>query len=176
MTMRISRLAAAVISVAALGLGAQTLYPPTYPPPKRAPITPKTTVTAAQAQKAHGQTDAVIEAAIRAKFAKSKINADKFQVHVQGGVATIEGKTDVIQHKGVATRMAKGAGAVAVNNHVQSSEAAKEKAAANLAKGRRRAQIKRGDARSETGGSGKPAQLLGTGKSVSGRSAGEGRK
>ena len=48
-----------------------------------------------------------MEAVIRAKFAKSKIDADKFQVHVQGGVATIEGKTDVIQHKGTATRMAK---------------------------------------------------------------------
>jgi BON domain-containing protein len=95
-------------------------------------------------------TDAQIEAVIRAKFAKSKIGADKFQVHVQGGVATIEGKTDVVQHKGVATRLAKSGGAVAVNNHVQPSEAAKQKAAANLAKGRRRAQIKRGDTRSQT--------------------------
>lgn len=169
-----SRLAAAIISIAALGLGAQTLYPPTYPPPKRAPAAPKSPVTAAQTQNHPAQKDALIEAAIRAKFAKSKINADKFQVHVQGGVATIEGKTDVIQHKGVATRMAKGAGAVAVNNHVQSSAAAKEKAAANLEKGRRRAQIKRGDARSEP--SGKPAHLLGTGMSGAGRGGGEGRR
>ena len=94
--------------------------------------------------------DVRLEAAIRAKFAKSKINADKFQVHVQGGVATIEGRTDVTQHKGVATRLAKTGGALAVNNHVQISDAAKEKAAANLEKGRRRAQIKRGDARSDT--------------------------
>jgi hypothetical protein len=94
-------------------------------------------------------TDAQLEAAIRARFAKSKINADKFQVRVQGGVATIDGRTDVIQHKGTATRMAKAAGAVAVNNHVQASDAAKKKAAANLATGRRRAQIKRGDARSD---------------------------
>jgi len=93
--------------------------------------------------------DVLLEAAIRAKFAKSKINADKFQVHVQGGVATIEGRTDVTQHKGVATRLAKTGGALAVNNHVQISDAAKEKAAANLEKGRRRAQIKRGDARSD---------------------------
>jgi len=90
-----------------------------------------------------------LEAAIRAKFAKSKINEDKFQVHVQGGVATIEGRTEVIQHKGVATRMAKSAGAVAVNNKVQASAAAKAKAASNLAEGRRRAQIKRGDSRSD---------------------------
>ncbi len=95
--------------------------------------------------------DARLEAVIRAKFAKSKINADKFTVHVQGGVATIEGKTDVMQHKGTATRMAKTGGALAVNNHVQISEAAKEKAAGNLEKGRRRAQIKRGDARSDAG-------------------------
>jgi hypothetical protein len=94
--------------------------------------------------------DARLETAIRAKFAKSKIDADKFQVHVQGGVATIEGRTDVTQHKGVATRLAKTGGALAVNNHIQVSDAAKEKAAANLEKGRRRAQIKRGDARSDS--------------------------
>jgi hypothetical protein len=93
--------------------------------------------------------DARLEAVIRAKFAKSKINADKFTVHVQGGVATIEGKTDVIQHKGTATRMARTGGAVVVNNHVQISDAAKQKAAGNLEKGRRRAQVKRGDVRSD---------------------------
>ena len=95
-------------------------------------------------------TDSQIEAAIRAKLAKSKIGADKFQFHVQGGVATIEGRTDVIQHKGAATRMAKTAGAVAVVNHIKISDAAKQRAEANLAQGRRRAQIKRGEARSET--------------------------
>ena len=93
--------------------------------------------------------DAQVEAAIRAKFAKSKINADKFQVHVQGGVATIEGHTDVIQHKGVATRMAKTGGAIAVNNRVQISDAARQKAAGNLEKGRRRVQIQRGEPRSD---------------------------
>jgi hypothetical protein len=93
--------------------------------------------------------DAQLEAAIRAKFAKSKINADKFTVRVQGGVATIDGKTDVVQHKGVATRMSKTAGAVAVNNRVQISDAAKQKAAGNLEQGRRRVQVKRGDARSD---------------------------
>jgi hypothetical protein len=96
------------------------------------------------------QSDAVIEANIRARFAKSKINADKFTVRVQGGIATIEGRTDVMQHKGVATRMAKSGGALAVNNHVQISDAAKQKAADNLEKGRRRAQVKRGDSRSQT--------------------------
>ena len=99
-----------------------------------------------------GKSDAQIEAAIKAKLAKSpKLSQEHLQVHVQGGVATFEGKTDVVQHKGTATRMAKSAGAVAVNNHIQVSEAAKEKAAGNLETGRRRAQIKRGEPRSETG-------------------------
>ena len=70
-------------------------------------------------------TDAQIDATIRAKMAKSKIGADKFHFKVQGGVATIEGKTDVIQHKGAATRMAKTAGAIGVNNHIEISDAAK---------------------------------------------------
>jgi hypothetical protein len=55
----------------------------------------------------------------------------------------------VIQHKAAATRMAKTAGAVAVNNKVEVSDAAKKKAAGNLEEGRRRVQVKRGDARSE---------------------------
>jgi hypothetical protein len=92
--------------------------------------------------------DVQLEAVIRAKFAKSKINADKFTVRVQGGVATIDGKTDVIQHKGTATRMCRTAGAVAVNNRVKIGDAAKQKAAGNLEEGRRRVQVKRGDARS----------------------------
>src|SRR5438552_2831155 len=95
------------------------------------------------------QTDAQLEAAIKARFAQSKIGTNHFQVHVQGGVATLEGRTDVIQHKGTATRLAKSAGAIAVNNRIQVSDAAKKKAAENLTEGRRRAQIKRGDQRTE---------------------------
>lgn len=94
-------------------------------------------------------TDVQLEALIRAKFAKSKINADKFKVRVQGGIATIEGRTDVMQHKGVATRLARTAGALAVNNHVQLSDEARQKAAGNLEQGRRRAQVKRGEPRSQ---------------------------
>jgi hypothetical protein len=59
---------------------------------------------------------------------------EHFTVSVQGGVATLEGKTNVIQHKGVATRLAKLGGAIAVENHIQVSEEAKAKAAARLAK------------------------------------------
>lgn len=142
--MQTSRLAAVLLSVAAIA-AAQSANSQI----RLARPAPKQPVAAAKIQKPQSQSDAVIEAAIRAKLAKSKIAADKFQVHVQGGVATLEGRTEVIQHKGVATRLAKSAGAVAVNNHIQSSDAARQKAAANLASGRRRAQIKRGDARSE---------------------------
>jgi hypothetical protein len=124
---------------------AWTAVPQTAPPLRK----PAGAKPAAHAVAKPPISDARLEAVIRAKFAKSKINADKFTVHVQGGVATIEGKSDVIQHKGTATRMARTAGAVVVNNHVQISDAAKETAAGNLEKGRRRAQVKRGDARSD---------------------------
>jgi hypothetical protein len=136
-----TRRAAALALLAALASGwAFAAQPSTRPIPKKA---------AAAAPRRPVLSDAAIEAAIRARFAKSKINADQFQVRVQGGVATIEGRTDVVQRKGVATRLAKAGGATAVNNHIQISEAARQKAAANLAKGRRRAQVKRATAPSE---------------------------
>ena len=89
--------------------------------------------------------DAQLEKAIRAKLSASKISKDKFEVHVQGGVATITGKTDVLQHKGTATRLAKNIGAKQVVNKVEVSDAAKDKAAANLSSGGRRAQVKRSE-------------------------------
>lgn len=76
--------------------------------------------------------DAEVERAIRARFAKSKIGRENFQVKVQGGVATIEGTTDVIQRKGTATRLAKLAGARAVDNRIEVSEAARRKAVAGF--------------------------------------------
>lgn len=97
-------------------------------------------------------TDAEIERSIRARFARSKISVNKFQVHVQGGVATIEGHTDVIQHKGTATRLARSGGALQVVNRIEVSQAARERASANLAKGRRRAQVKRSEPRSAAPG------------------------
>ena len=107
--------------------------------PKKAPSAQGTTA----------QEDKAIEANIRARLEKSKIGKDGFKVHVQGGVATWEGKTSVVQHKGAATRMAKSAGAKAVANNIQISDEAKQKASENLDSGRRRAQVKRGDARQE---------------------------
>ena len=94
--------------------------------------------------------DAALEADIRARFQRSKIGVEGFTVHVQGGVATIEGKTKVIQRKGTATRLARLAGARAVSNQIQVDEAARARAAANLEQGRRRAQVKRGEVRTQT--------------------------
>jgi len=127
---------------------AQTTPKSTAPAATRQPgTTSKAPANRAQPTKS----DAQIEAAIKAKLAKSpKLSVEHIQVRVQGGVATLEGKTEVVQHKGTATRMAKTAGAVAVNKHIQVSDADKEKAAGNLETGRRRAQIKRGEPRSET--------------------------
>jgi hypothetical protein len=76
--------------------------------------------------------DAQIDATIRTKLAKSKIGKDGFKYHVQHGVVTWEGATNVIQHKGSATRMAHAAGAGQVVNNIQISASAKAKAASNL--------------------------------------------
>src|SRR5258708_7892593 len=86
--------------------------------------------------------DAQLEKAIRARFARSKISVNHFVVHVQGGTATIEGRADVMQHKGVATRLARTCGASEVVNRIEVSQAARDKAAASLSKGRQPAEIK----------------------------------
>jgi osmotically-inducible protein OsmY len=79
-------------------------------------------------------TDAQLDATIRAKLAKSKIGKDGFHFKVARGIVTWEGNTNVVQHKGAATRMAKSAGAVQVVNNIQISGDAKAKAAAHLKK------------------------------------------
>jgi len=112
--------------------------------PKAAPNT-----KAPAAQGVTAQQDKQIEAAIRVKLSKSKIGQDGFTVRVQGGIAYWEGTTSVVQHKGSATRMAKTAGAKAVVNNIKVTDDAKQKAAANLDQGRRRAQVKRSEARVE---------------------------
>jgi hypothetical protein len=135
------RLLSGLILLAIAGFGQTT------PAAKPATTTAKT--AAAKSASKSGQhaasDDVALERAIRAKLAKSKISTDKFEVHVQGGVATITGKTGVLQHKGVATRLAKNAGAAQVVNKVEISEEAKEKAASNLSSGARRAQVKRSE-------------------------------
>jgi len=76
----------------------------------------------------HGprKSDLEIESAIRTKLAKSKIGKDGIQVHVKNGVAIWTGNTAVMQHKGAATRMAKTAGAVQVQNNIKISDGAKQ--------------------------------------------------
>ena len=91
--------------------------------------------------------DQRIESTIKAKLGKSKIGADGFTVRVQGGVAYWDGTTNVVQHKGSATRMAKSAGAKRVVNNIKVSDAAKAQAAGNLDQGRRRAQVVRSEKR-----------------------------
>lgn len=94
----------------------------------------KTATRTTAAQRATAPTDAQIDATIRTKLAKSKIGKDGFKFHVAHGVVTWEGATNVMQHKGAATRMARTAGAAQVINNIQVSSAAKEKAASNLKK------------------------------------------
>jgi len=106
--------------------------------------------TKAKTPPPHGATasqDVQIEAEIRARLAKSVIGKDGFTVRVQGGVAYWDGTTDVVQHKGSATRMAKSAGAKKVVNNIKVGDAAKQKAAGNLEQGRRRVQVKRSEPR-----------------------------
>ena len=79
--------------------------------------------------------DSQLERAIKNKLAKSKMVAtghEHFTVSVKDGVVTFSGKTNVVQHKGTATRMARAAGALAVNNLIEVSDAARAKAAARL--------------------------------------------
>ncbi len=116
-----------------------TLHAQTKAPPSK-PIA---------SQGASAQQDKEMEAVIRAKLDKSKIGKDGFTVRVQGGVAFWEGSTGVVQHKGAATRMARTAGARRVVNNIKISDAAKAAASANLEQGRRRAQVTRGEARSQ---------------------------
>jgi osmotically-inducible protein OsmY len=91
--------------------------------------------------------DVQIESEIRTRLAKSVIGKDGITVRVQGGVAYWDGTTNVVQHKGAATRMAKSAGAKKVVNNIKVGDDAKQKAAGNLEEGRRRVQVKRSDPR-----------------------------
>jgi osmotically-inducible protein OsmY len=63
--------------------------------------------------------DAQLESTIRAKLSKSKIGKDGFKFKVARGVVTWEGSTQIPQHKGAATRMARTSGATEVVNHIQ---------------------------------------------------------
>ena len=97
---------------------------------------------ATPAQHQGKMSDAEIEAAIRVKLARSKIGKDGLTVHVKNGIATWQGTTNVMQHKGAATRMAKTAGATQVVNNIKITDEARAKAADDLAGQPRRVQVK----------------------------------
>jgi hypothetical protein len=63
--------------------------------------------------------DSQLESTIRTKLAKSKIGKDGFKFKVARGVVTWEGSTQIGQHKGAATRMARTSGAAEVINNIQ---------------------------------------------------------
>ncbi|MBL8173274.1 MAG: BON domain-containing protein [Bryobacterales bacterium] len=86
--------------------------------------------------------DSEIEQNLRARLARSKLASSNIQVAVKSGIATLDGQVSVIQHKGVATRMAKSAGAKQVVNRIKISEAARQKAAQQLS-GARPVTVKR---------------------------------
>ena len=98
------------------------------------PLHAATPTRKASTQRGPTPSDAQIEATIRTKLAKSKIGKDGFRFRVQHGIVTWEGNTNVIQHKGSATRMARTAGAVQVINNIQVSASGKAKATAQLKK------------------------------------------
>jgi hypothetical protein len=77
--------------------------------------------------------DKALEAEIRARLAGSVAGKEGFTVHVQGGVAYWDGETAVAQRKGAATRMARSAGAVRVENRIRVTTAGKQKLAEALA-------------------------------------------
>ncbi len=99
--------------------------------------TPKTAPAASHMR----VSDPELDRLIHMKLAKSKIGKDGFTAKVKNGIVTWEGSTNVIQHKGAATRMARTAGAVQVVNNIKISDAARQKASGNLTGGARRAQV-----------------------------------
>jgi osmotically-inducible protein OsmY len=123
---------------------AEAAKPSATPAKKKTPVAPKRVAVS----------DETLEKAIRARFERSKIATNRFEVTVQGGVARIDGQTETVQHKATATRLAKSAGARAVENRIVISEEARRKAAETLATGRRRKQVTRSAARDE----GRPTQ------------------
>ena len=84
------------------------------------------TKTAAAAQPRAVVSDEQLEATIKTKLGKSKIGKDGFHFKVQRGIVTWEGTTNIGQHKGAATRMARTSGAVEVINNIKVSNTAKD--------------------------------------------------
>jgi hypothetical protein len=93
-------------------------------------------VTGVHKAEAPHLSDAQMEGLIKTKLAKSKMASEGFSIHVHNGIATWEGKTNVIQRKGAATRMARTAGAVQVVNNIKIGEEARRKAIERLSRNR----------------------------------------
>lgn len=72
--------------------------------------------------------DDALQRAIARRFSQSKIGVNGFSVSVSEGTATLSGVAQVSQHKGVATRLAKAAGAREVINRIEISPEARAKA------------------------------------------------
>ncbi|HVW08942.1 MAG TPA: BON domain-containing protein, partial [Bryobacteraceae bacterium] len=100
------------------------------------PASPAGAQKAVAKSASHAGSALEIEKNIQAKLAKSRLAPEHFTVSVSGGVATIGGVTDIPQHKGVMTRMAKASGATAVRNNIRVSAAGKAKATETFAKAR----------------------------------------
>ena len=128
-----------LLTILAVELSAQT-HPAMV---KGAPAHQRTTVNARPAT-----SDAEIERTIRAKFAASTRSAKQIHGPRPGRRCDPGRHANVVQHKGTATRLAKNGGAIKVVNKIELSQAARDKASQNLAQGRRRAQRKRGESRS----------------------------
>lgn len=71
--------------------------------------------------------DEALQRAINTRFAASKIAVNGFTVSVSGGRATLRGTAGVAQHKGVATRLAKAAGAREVVNQIVVSDKGRDR-------------------------------------------------
>lgn len=91
--------------------------------------------------------DAELESAIQRRFEQSKIGANGFSVRVRNGVAILEGRTGVPQHKGTATRLARLAGARRVDNRIQVSRQARQQASSRVRSEPRRVQVRRSEPR-----------------------------
>ncbi|MCZ2153434.1 MAG: BON domain-containing protein [Bryobacterales bacterium] len=91
-------------------------------PQRRAPETSKATLQ----KPAPVLSDEALERAILRRFAQSAIASNGFTVSVSGGVATLGGIASVAQHKGVATRLARRAGAIRVRNQIEIAAATRD--------------------------------------------------
>jgi len=74
-----------------------------------------------------GLTDLQLEERIREAIGRSKAQIQNFQVRVRNGVAVLEGTANLVQHKALATRLARRAGARQVENRIQLTEAARQR-------------------------------------------------